>query len=195
MTELRRRMIEDLRLRNVARNTVVCYVRAVRQYAEFFGRSPDKLDDKHLRQYLLYLIEKKKVSQGTYNQKVSFALPPRQQPIAAKAPISTEFSSGKDATLKPTMLPSNKRDVPCYIWSDNGTEFTAKKVRQWVERVGVKTLFSEPGSPWEDGYCDSFNGRLRDDLPAREQFDSFLEAKVLIERYRRHFNTTRPRGS
>lgn len=71
MTELRQKMIEDLRLRNVAQNTVVCYVRAVRQYAEFFGRSPDKLDAKHLRQYLLYLIEEKKVSQGTYNQKVA----------------------------------------------------------------------------------------------------------------------------
>ena len=71
MTELRQRMIEDLRLRNVADQTVVCYVRAVRQYAEFFGRSPDRLDAKHLRQYLLYLIEEKKVSQGTYNQKVA----------------------------------------------------------------------------------------------------------------------------
>lgn len=71
MTELRQRMIEDLRLRNVAENTVTCYVRAVRQYAVFFGRSPDRLDAKHLRQYLLHLLEVQKVAQGTYNQKVA----------------------------------------------------------------------------------------------------------------------------
>lgn len=71
MTKLREHMIEDLRLRNVAENTIVCYVRAVQQYAVFFGRSPDQLDSKHLRQYLLHLIEVKKVSQGTYNQKVA----------------------------------------------------------------------------------------------------------------------------
>ena len=88
-----------------------------------------------------------------------------------------------------------RRGVPCYLRSDNGPEFTAKKVREWLERVGVKTLFIEPGSPWENGYCESFNGRLRDELLAREQFDTFLEAKVLIERWRRHYNTVRPHGS
>ena len=88
-----------------------------------------------------------------------------------------------------------RRGVPAYIRSDNGPEFTARKVREWLAKVGVKTLFIEPGSPWENGYCESFNGRLRDELLAREQFDTLLEAKVLIERWRRHYNTVRPHGS
>jgi putative transposase len=88
-----------------------------------------------------------------------------------------------------------RRGVPAYIRSDNGPEFTAKQVREWLGKVGVKTLFIEPGSPWENGYCESFNGRLRDELLAREQFDTMLEAKVLIERWRRHYNTVRPHGS
>ena len=88
-----------------------------------------------------------------------------------------------------------RRGVPAYIRSDNGPEFTAKKVREWLAKIGVKTLFIEPGSPWENGYCESFNGRLRDELLAREQFNTLLEAKVLIERWRRHYNTVRPHGS
>ena len=95
-----------------------------------------------------------------------------------------------------------RRGVPKYIRSRptlrvgaRGPEFTAKKVREWLTKVGVKTLFIEPGSPWENGYCESFNGRLRDELLAREQFDTLLEAKVLIERWRRHYNTVRPHGS
>ena len=77
-----------------------------------------------------------------------------------------------------------RRGVPSYLRSDNGAEFTATKVREWLARVGVKTLFIEPGSPWENGYIESFNGKLRDELLAREQFDTLLEAKVLIERWR-----------
>ncbi|MEY3205489.1 MAG: hypothetical protein RLZZ21_1820, partial [Planctomycetota bacterium] len=73
------------------------------------------------------------------------------------------------------------RGVPDHIRSDNGSEFTAKRVREWLERVGVKTLSIEPGSPWENGYVESFNGKLRDELLAREVFDTLLEAKVLIE--------------
>ncbi len=84
---------------------------------------------------------------------------------------------------------------PEHLRSDNGPEFTAKLVRRWLARLGVQTLFIEPGSPWENGYCESFNGRLRDELLAREQFDTLLEAKVLIERWRRHYNTVRPHGS
>ena len=88
-----------------------------------------------------------------------------------------------------------RRGIPAYIRSDNGPEFTAKCVRQWLGRVGVKTLFIQPGSPWENGYCESFNGRLRDELLAREQFTTLLEAQVLIERWRRHYNTVRPHSS
>ena len=82
-----------------------------------------------------------------------------------------------------------------YIRSDNGGEFTAKSVRDWLSRVGVKTLFIEPGSPWENGYNESFNGKLRDELLNREIFDTLLEARVLIERWRHHYNTVRPHSS
>jgi putative transposase len=88
-----------------------------------------------------------------------------------------------------------RRGVPSYLRSDNGAEFTATKVREWLGRVGVKTLFIEPGSPWENGYVESFNGKLRDELLAREQFDTLLEAKVLVERWRREYNTRRPHSS
>ena len=87
------------------------------------------------------------------------------------------------------------RGVPDYIRSDNGSEFTATVVRDWLSRVGVKTLFIEPGSPWENGYNESFNGKLRDELLNAEIFDTLLEAKVLIERWRRHYNTARPHSS
>jgi putative transposase len=87
------------------------------------------------------------------------------------------------------------RGVPDHIRSDNGSEFTAKRVREWLERVGVKTLYIEPGSPWENGYVESFNGKLRDELLAREVFDTLLEAKVLIERWRKAYNTVRPHSS
>jgi putative transposase len=88
-----------------------------------------------------------------------------------------------------------RRGVPKYIRSDNGPEFTAHKVRDWLERVEVQTLFIEPGSPWENGYIESFNGKLRDELLDRELFDTLLEAKVLIERWRVHYNTVRPHSS
>ncbi len=71
----------------------------------------------------------------------------------------------------------------------------AKSVREWLGRVGVKTLFIEPGSPWENGYIESFNGKLRDELLEREAFDTLLEAKVLIERWRQHYNTIRPHSA
>ena len=87
------------------------------------------------------------------------------------------------------------RGVPEHIRSDNGPEFTAGVVRDWLKRVGVKTLFIEPGSPWENGYCESFNGKLRDELLAREIFYTLKEAKVLIERWRREYNTIRPHSA
>ncbi len=87
------------------------------------------------------------------------------------------------------------RGVPEHIRSDNGPEFTARVVRKWLKRVGVKTLFIEPGSPWENGYCESFNGKLRDELLAREIFYTLKEAKVLIERWRLEYNTIRPHSS
>ena len=88
-----------------------------------------------------------------------------------------------------------RRGVPNYIRSDNGSEFTANAVREWLRQVGVKTLFIEPGSPWENGYIESFNGKLRDELLNVEVFDTLLEAKVLIERWRVEYNTVRPHSS
>ena len=87
------------------------------------------------------------------------------------------------------------RGVPGHIRSDNGPEFTAQVVREWLGKVGVKTLFIEPGSPWENGYVESFNGKLRDELLNREIFYSLGEAKVLIERWRKHYNQVRPHSS
>ena len=80
-------------------------------------------------------------------------------------------------------------DRQTIIRCDNDSEFTAKTVRDWVSRVDVKTLFIEPGSPWENGYNKSFNGKLPDDLLNVEIFDTLLEVKVLIERRRSHYNT------
>jgi putative transposase len=88
-----------------------------------------------------------------------------------------------------------RRGVPDYIRSDNGSEFTAKAVTDWLQRVEVKTLFIAPGSPWENGYIESFNGKLRDELLNGEIFDTLLEAKVLVERWRREYNTIRPHSS
>ena len=88
-----------------------------------------------------------------------------------------------------------RRGVPEYIRSDNGSEFTAKVVRKWLSAVGVKTLYINPGSPWENGYVESFNGKLRDEVLDREIFDTLLEAKVLIERWRQEYNHIRPHSS
>ena len=87
------------------------------------------------------------------------------------------------------------RGLPDHIRSDNGSEFTAKAVRSWLGKMGVKTLYIEPGSPWENGYNESFNGKLRDELLDRELFTTLLEAQVLIERWRVHYNTIRPHSS
>lgn len=88
-----------------------------------------------------------------------------------------------------------KHGMPDHIRSDNGAEFTAKAVRSWLEKMGVQNLFIEPASPWENGYNESFNGRLRDELLDRELFYTLHEAQVLIERWRVHYNTKRPHSS
>jgi putative transposase len=85
--------------------------------------------------------------------------------------------------------------IPVHIRSDNGSEFTAKRVRAWLKRLDVKPLFIEPGSPWENGYIESFNGRMRDELLAREIFYSLKEAQVLIEIWRKQYNTVRPHSA
>ena len=87
------------------------------------------------------------------------------------------------------------RGTPVYLRSDNGAEFMATAVREWLQRIGVQTLYIEPGSPWENGYVESFNGKLRDELLDREIFYTLAEAQVLIERWRQHYNGVRPHSS
>jgi transposase InsO family protein len=87
------------------------------------------------------------------------------------------------------------RGVPAHIRSDNGPEFVALALREWIAAVGAKTAYIEPGSPWENGYCESFNGKLRDELLNGEIFYSLKEAKTVIEAWRRHYNTIRPHSS
>lgn len=88
------------------------------------------------------------------------------------------------------------RGPPAHIRSDNGSEFIATAVQKWLGQIGVKTLYITPGSPWENGYNESFNGSLRDELLNGEIFYSLAEAKVLIEAWRRrHYNTIRPHSS
>jgi len=87
------------------------------------------------------------------------------------------------------------RGIPGHVRSDNGPEFIAKAVRGWIAAVGAKTAYIEPGSPWENGYCESFNSKLRDELLNMEIFSSLNEAKVLIESWRRYYNAERPHSS
>lgn len=88
-----------------------------------------------------------------------------------------------------------KHGIPKHIRSDNGPEFIAKKLRNWLGQLEVQPLFIQPGSPWENGYCESFNGKMRYELLNGEIFFSLLEAKIIIERWRHHYNTKRPHSS
>lgn len=85
--------------------------------------------------------------------------------------------------------------IPEHIRSDNGPEFVAARLRQWLGAVGAKTLYIEPGSPWENGYCESFNGKLRDECLNGEIFYSLKEAQVVIEQWGVQYNTRRPHSS
>jgi transposase InsO family protein len=87
------------------------------------------------------------------------------------------------------------RGVPGHIRSDNGPEFVAKAVQKWITAVGAKTAYIAPGSPWENGFIESFNARLRDELLDGEIFYSLREAQVVIESWRRHYNAVRPHAS
>ena len=87
------------------------------------------------------------------------------------------------------------RGIPAHIRSDNGPEFIAAALREWIAAVGAKTAYIEPGSPWENGYVESFNGKLRDELLNGEIFYTLAEAKIVIEQWRRHYNTARPHSS
>jgi len=84
------------------------------------------------------------------------------------------------------------RGVPSYIRSDNSPEFIAEAVRDWIKAVEAKTAYIESGQPWENGYCESFNGRMRDELLNDKIFCSLREAQIIIERWRNNYNTKRP---
>jgi hypothetical protein len=85
--------------------------------------------------------------------------------------------------------------IPAHIRSDNGPEMVAKVLREWLTTPGTKSLCIEPGSPWENGYCESFNGKLRDELLNGEIYYSLKEAKVVIEQWRNYYNTKRPHSA
>ena len=87
------------------------------------------------------------------------------------------------------------RGIPAFIRSDNGSEFIAEAVRNWISAVGAKTAYITPGSPWENGYCESFNARFRDELLNGEIFYSLMEAQIIIEQWRKHYNTKRPHSA
>jgi transposase InsO family protein len=87
------------------------------------------------------------------------------------------------------------RGIPEHIRSDNGPEFVARQLRQWLGNLGTGTLYIEPGSPWENGYCESFNGKLRDECLNGEIFYSLKEAQIVIERWRVEYNTKRPHSA
>jgi transposase InsO family protein len=88
-----------------------------------------------------------------------------------------------------------RHGIPTHIRSDNGPEFIARKLRQWLTVLQVAPLYIEPGSPWENGYCESFNGKMRDQLLNGELFYTLKEAQIIIERWRIHYNTVRPHSS
>ena len=87
------------------------------------------------------------------------------------------------------------RGVPGHVRSDNGSEFVAEAVQAWITAVGAKTAYIERGSPWENGYVESFNARLRDEPLDGEIFYTLREAQIIIENWRRHYNTIRPHAS
>jgi len=87
------------------------------------------------------------------------------------------------------------KGIPEHLRSDNGPEFVARDLRKWLAATGAKTLYIEPGSPWENGYCESFNSKLRDEFLNGEIFYSMKEIRVLAECWRVHYNTVRPHSS
>lgn len=87
------------------------------------------------------------------------------------------------------------RGIPEHIRSDNGPEFVAKELRKWLGNLGTGTLYIEPGSPWENGYCESFNGKMRDECLNGEIFYSLREAQIVIEKWRVEYNTRRPHSA
>jgi putative transposase len=115
--------------------------------------------------------------------------------------INEKGKAMEDDTLTTFLKIYTRSETSCWvistehIRSDNGPEFTAQAISTWLNKIGIKTLFIEPGSPWENGYIESFNGKLRDEILNREIFTTLNEAKVLIEQWRQEYNQIRPHSS
>ena len=109
--------------------------------------------------------------------------------------IRTERRQNQETVLETLADLFLMQGPPDYIRSDYGAEFTATAVREWLHRLDVQTLFIEPGSPWDNGYNESFNGKLRDERLNGEIFYTLKEARILVEQWRVHYNTIRPHGS
>ncbi len=109
--------------------------------------------------------------------------------------IEVERSITAEEVVKTLAALFARRGEPAFVRSDNGPEFVAEAVERWLEVSGVGTLYIEPGSPWENAYSETFIGRLGDELLKREAFASLLEAKVLVEEYRNHYNQERPHSA
>jgi transposase InsO family protein len=120
---------------------------------------------------------------GRTHDGIPFKMPTIVDEFTRECPaIDVARKLTSDDVLERPAWPMVTRGGPAHLRSDNGPEFTATVVREWLGQVGVKTLFIEPGSPWENGYVESFNGKLQDELLEREIFYSLREANVLIER-------------
>ena len=105
------------------------------------------------------------------------------------------LNGGRGSIKDAAENPANLAHSGAVVRSDNGPEFTARVVREWLGGVGARTLYIEPGAPWENGYVESFNGKLRDELLDREVFYTLLEVQVLTEQYRQTYNQIRPHSS
>jgi len=119
---------------------------------------------------------------------LSLTFPQFRGHLVKQLPFSLRTRLGSDSR-------GSSAGAPEYVRSDNGPEFTAKAVREWLRRVGVQTLFIEPGSPWENGYVESFNGELRDELLNGELFYTLHEARVIVEGWRQRYYTHRPHSA
>lgn len=109
--------------------------------------------------------------------------------------LEVERSMTSEGVVAVLEVAARRRGMPGHIRSDNGPEFVAATIRDWLRSKGVGTLYVEPGSPWQNGYAESFHSKLRDELLAAEEFGSVLEARVLTEQWRDAYNRTRPHSS
>jgi transposase InsO family protein len=111
--------------------------------------------------------------------------------------VALEVARGMTAQAVGVVLAAavRERGAPVHIRSDNGPEFIAKAIRAWMAGAGLETLYIEPGAPWENGYAESFNSKVRDELLNVEEFGSLLEAQVLAREWRQQYNHVRPHSA